>query len=356
MADSLTINTSQIFIDQKEPLAWLVAIIFSPKLANRKELLSASLDTSGLGYSSNPTSDIVAIPAAFNTNMEIYAAAADFVQNNKEAKQCFDAAQEAVEAKKIRLYVLNADIWGEKPSHEPETKADTYDFLLWAEGNGYQIPEYVLDSAKYVIQRTISDRQEEEVNNHLFPAITPEQFEMVQKEPTWTIKNGILYLLGHRQRGDDINKSYKGGNDFLYRKIMSYAAAAHSSESLKVIDYTDGMFSRARVVPAHFIEWAKTLPIQLPMLKSVPVAARPVDLTHNTPEMELMFDAIAHFWSHYKPDNSNASAPLKKLVTSWLHEEATKRGVTLSKNLAEAIDTIIRPPKERGGGYKSTTP
>lgn len=92
------------------------------------------------------------------------------------------------------------------------------------------------------------------------------------------------------------------------------------------------------------------------MLKTSSTALRPVNLTHSTPEMELMFDAIEYFWSRYNPDTPAANAPLKKLVTSWLHEEATKRGVTLSKNLAEAIDTIIRPPKERGGGYKSTAP
>ena len=355
MTDSLTIRTPQINLDQKEPLAWLVSIIFSSKLANRKGLLNATLDTSNLGYSSNPSSDIVAIPPAFKTNMEIYAAAADFVQNNKEAKQCFEAAQAAVEAKKIRLYVLNADIWGEKPSHEPETKADTYDFLIWAEGNSYKIPQYIEEPVKHVIRRAIADREEEENQKYLFPTITREQFEMVQKEPVWTLQDGILFLLGRRQRNNNTNKHYQGQNG-LERKIMAYASAAHRAGSLNLIEYIDGMFSQSRVVPSHFIEWAKTLPIQLPMLKTTPVAPRPIDLTHSTPEMELMFDAIVHFWSHYKADNSTASAPLKKLVTSWLHEEATKRGVTLSKNLAEAIDTIIRPPKERGGGYKSTMP
>ena len=233
--------------------------------------------------------------------------------------------------------------------------SDTYDFLIWAEGNRYKIPQYIEEPVKHVIRRAIADREEEENQKYLFPTITREQFEMVQKEPVWTLQDGILFLLGRRQRNNNTNKHYQGQNG-LERKIMAYASAAHRAGSLNLIEYIDGMFSQSRVVPSHFIEWAKTLPIQLPMLKTTPVAPRPIDLTHSTPEMELMFDAIVHFWSHYKADNSTASAPLKKLVTSWLHEEATKRGVTLSKNLAEAIDTIIRPPKERGGGYKSTMP
>lgn len=65
-------------------------------------------------------------------------------------------------------------------------------------------------------------------------------------------------------------------------------------------------------------------------------------ITHRTDELTILNAAIQKFWSV-----APAIPPKKPTVTDWLKEQGIK-----SNRLAEAIDTIIRPPEHRKGGNK----
>jgi hypothetical protein len=339
MTRTLTTTSSPIHLRETEPLEWLVAAIFTQQFLNRETLLRPTPNIEPPTHRDTHAPALL-IPAPFKSHMEIYAAAEDFIQNDEEATRCFEDAETAVENQEIRFCALKPNMWGEKPGDEPAFKVNTYDFLRWAEDNGYMLPQYIREPVKHL--RTDAKNRE-----YRFPKITRVQFEQASKQPLWTIKNGILHLLGRRHRDEDQISEHYDGNDRLYYKMQLQAHQAYKAGLLKVAEYQENMFSQSYVVPEHLIKWAKTLPFPLPILNTTVAISYTKQLEHCTPEMELMFGAIQHFWK--TPDKP----PLKKHVTAWLIDEAKQRKFELSDHMANAIDTLIRPQNARRGGIKA---
>ncbi len=61
--------------------------------------------------------------------------------------------------------------------------------------------------------------------------------------------------------------------------------------------------------------------------------------TYTTPEIELLKKAIVHFWEH----NDGKDFPVKAGIVDWLKAKG------VSQNLADAMDTIMRPAESRKG-------
>ncbi|WP_033112024.1 hypothetical protein [Dickeya dadantii] len=69
---------------------------------------------------------------------------------------------------------------------------------------------------------------------------------------------------------------------------------------------------------------------------------------HKSEGLELVEEAIKQFWSTYD-ENDPATAPTKQEVMTYLKEKS------VSNNLAEAVDMVLRPFSVRGVGRRKQT-
>ena len=74
--------------------------------------------------------------------------------------------------------------------------------------------------------------------------------------------------------------------------------------------------------------------------------ARVLDSGFSTPEFDAAIEAIAKFWLPLKEGDEPINY---KIVIDWLMTERH-----LSKNAAQRVDTLIRPPDAKTGGRKRT--
>ncbi len=365
---NLTEPTAKFRIGDREPLFWLVAALFTDQFWQRDSLTSAKLGLFGFGGGDDSIE-----PAKYRDWPTMYRAVEEWVVNDPAANACFTRAKEAITAGEFSFYSPDADEWGEKPYHAPERDVDSYEFLQWAEKQGYPIGEDVVNAVRTTIHMAIMRKSSQEQEARAYPTITAADFEREQKRPLWTVGEAIMFVMGRRSRSDGKEAEF-GKHNRTFERLLLFITDAEQAQQLKVLGY-DHSFSldhkrkpfnlvmlEAKVEPAPFVAWVKKLSLNLPMLQSEEAAtAQPVSIaaavttlpTSRTPEMELMFAAMEHFWSDYP----RTPAPLKKIVVAWLTENAGRYGIEkLSVNLAEAIDTILRPADARAGGLKGRTP
>lgn len=329
-----------IFVDVTEPLIWLVASLFTQDFLSKVSFFGST---------------------TYRSYDDFYAAIEAYIQANHDAQKCLGDARKALTEGGIDQHIRLADEWGEFNEPELPVKAQSFSFYVWAEKNGYAIPQILMPVLRNLAQLHVSAKTAFEQREYQFPAITREQFLDRSKEPLWRIDKGILYLLGRRSRAGKEGDFIK--TDKTAQKIRQYIFDAYKVKRIKLI--FSGMdlgeewktaenIKAEQVEPGQLIKLAKGFPIRLPILeeelatqrqKAVPVPQ------YMTNEMALMMDAVGRFWSHYdltKPDPNKA--PLKKDVVKWLRKEAEKRGFEVSDNIAKVMDTIIRCPLARKGG------
>ena len=69
-------------------------------------------------------------------------------------------------------------------------------------------------------------------------------------------------------------------------------------------------------------------------------------LKHKTPHLEIMYKAIEKFWLNHDPD----CPPKSDAIVAWLYNQ------NITKRIATAIDSIIRPHHLKLGGNRSRKP
>lgn len=347
---------AKFFISDREPLFWLVSVLFTDKFWQRDVLTRAQFPLSGL----RSLDDLV--PAAYKDWSAMYEAVEAWVESDPAASACYAHAKQAIAAGELSWYSPEADEWGDKPYHQPERDVDSYPFLLWAERH-YPVSQDVVNAARGAARTMIYRQQEAEKQARAYPAITLEDFDRLQKHPLWRVAEAIMYVMGRRARSEG-KEVELGKNDKLFQRLHQFAYDAYTAGQLDIAGFTpirateeentplETLFLEAKVRPAEFVAWAKKLPLNLPMLNPIPTEASPLTTRPEpyTPEMRLLFAAMEHFSQAY-PDPQNW--PGKKNLTPWLVEHAPRFGIEkLSKNMYDAMDTLMRPIEARVGGIK----
>lgn len=335
-----------ISIREYEPLNWLVCSLFTDELLDVDRPKSVLLQV---------------VEKELRGDTDTYALMEDFIKENAKAKELFDLCETAKKDGKLSRPEIKLDEWGnEIGSIYNAEHIKAAEFYLFAESEGYQIPQIIIDDIKFAVERHMFDIQAQENYDRTFPLITREQFLNKAKEPLWTVGNGILYMHGHRYiydgRSEDTAKmpGFITLDRFMFRtksaeKLQQFVGDAAQSGQIEINNSDDDLLS-AKLKPVDLIEFAKNLPLDLPMLgNNTTDKGRPA---YATADMLLMYDAVEKFWSDYDLDAPNKNtAPYKKDVVEWLMDEAEKRNIAdFSETRAKMMDTIMRCPKARSGG------
>ncbi|MBN8543662.1 MAG: hypothetical protein J0M34_05300 [Alphaproteobacteria bacterium] len=342
-------------VSEHAPLDWLISLIFVDDFCDLLRITTSHFDFLNIGDINKAIK-----PARYKDFDEAYQAAADYVANDAEAKALRDKAIMAIESGELTYYQYPTNEWGDKLRVGRDDDMDSLGFLRWAGKQGYGVHEEVAAACEHLMRSEAYRIEAAEKETRSFPTITQEDFARLRKQPLWRVGTAILYLLGRRSRSDGKEHDYRGENE-IYDKIAQYVEDANTANllTLAIPDYVLPEVPKpkeahknqytldSKVKPEAIIAWAKTLPMELPILGSIPAPSA----AHISPEMKLMLDALEHFWKGY--DAGSKNAPLKKHVTAWLQEEGAKRGIALSDNLAEGMDSIMRPLNARRGGLKS---
>ena len=359
-------------IGEREPLFWLISVLFTDQFWQRESLTPAPLGLFGL---SGSIDEIQA--AKYPDLLNLYGAVEEWVMNNPNAIACYRHVKEALVAGELSYYSPETDEWGEKPDHTPERDIESFPFILWAETNNYPVSTDVVNAVRTAMCMTHSRREHEKNQVYSFPKITREHFEREQKRPLWRVGEAIMFIMGRRARSEG-NEVEFGKYDTTFKRLLKYVQEATQAKQLEIIGYDrfysldkkrepfDLVLLEGKVVPAVFVNWATGLPVELLMLQDSITATEPVRVSDplsgvritmpkaRTPEMYLMFAALEHFEKEYpvpKPWPTKTS-----IVTPWLYENAARFGIEkLSKNMADAIDTLMRPVDSRAGGIKRLT-
>lgn len=347
----------KFFIGDREPLFWLVSVLFTDKFWQRDVLTRARFPLGGVS-----SLDEI-LPAEYEDWSAMNKAVEAWVESDPAASKCYAHAKQAIAAGELSWYSPEADEWGDKPYHQPERDVDSYPFLLWAEQHQYPVGQEVVNAARGAARTMMYRQQEAEKRARAYPVITQEDFARLQKHPLWRVAEAIMYVMGRRARSEGKEAEF-GKDDKLFQRLHHFAYDAHTAGQLDVAGFTpvrtaeeestplEELFLEAKVRPAEFVAWAKGLPLTLPMLhpsssEALPPSVKPEPYT---PEMCLMFAAIEHFNATYP---APTAWPKKLIVTPWLHENAPRFGIEkLSKNMADAMDTLMRPNEARVGGIK----
>ena len=204
--------------------------------------------------------------------------------SDDKARQCYEAALKAAETGTIETLVKEPNYDFENLN---EDKIEVYivSFLLWAEKAGYNIPPYVrpdIESNLKIYQLFKSTREQEKKD---FSQISVTEFERRMNEPLWSMTDALLYLMGIKTNESQEKKisflKYKN----LLKRIRPYAEDAFKIKELSLYNYDDHSFDvdrtdveakkeksflGSKVKPKEFVEWAIKLPMNIPMLTSLP--------------------------------------------------------------------------------------
>lgn len=115
-----------------------------------------------------------------------------------------------------------------------------------------------------------------------FIKITSEEFYKRLNEPLWAMTDALLYLHGYKTNLHDDDKIRFLRFKPTVQKARTYILDAQKTKALELYDYRvesmtkpdtddfekqrDAPFYASKVKPKDFVEWAKTLPIEFPML------------------------------------------------------------------------------------------
>ncbi len=105
-------QTPAFRIGEREPLVWLISILFTDAFWQRNMLTQSSI-LAMLGAPNNITQP----QPAYKSFDELYIAVTEFVQENSKASECLSEAKKAIAQGELEYYSPPADEWGEKPYH-----------------------------------------------------------------------------------------------------------------------------------------------------------------------------------------------------------------------------------------------
>lgn len=115
-----------------------------------------------------------------------------------------------------------------------------------------------------------------------FLKITNEELDKRMNEPLWVMTDALLYLHGYKSNLHDDEKIRFLRFKPTVQKTRIYILDAQKTKALELYDYRvepmtkpdtddfekqrDAPFYASRVKPKDFVEWAKTLPVEFPVL------------------------------------------------------------------------------------------
>ena len=281
----------------------------------------------------------------------------DELKKNKVALKCYQKAAEAQANQVIETYEIDPEPSGTPPvKNEITHQAYTISFLIWAEKEGYKIPEYMVKENKTKIEVYSFSKNSRQTEAWQFPKITTDELTFLIKEPLWSLAKAVILVLGYNIRTSDNGKVL----DFVQYKrvaqqVIRYATDANKTGNLEFYSEPGGMADanwilNTKVQPEQFIEWAKALPLYLPgmdMLDKTPktkIAGNEKAL--HTKERETLLKMIIGLAvDGYGFDPAAARSPVPKEISDAL----AARGIsldadTIRKWLREAAEFL--PPKE----------
>ena len=143
----------------------------------------------------------------------------------------------------------------------------TVSFLLWAEKQGYKIPESIVEETKEFLDFYVRHQQNQRAEKENFPEISDDEFAKLTNEPLWTVANAILYILGHKS--ETTGSLIKGfvSNRRVTKKIIEYLKDAASIGDLILVgdfESDEELLLNTKVKPKEFIDWIEILPLDLP--------------------------------------------------------------------------------------------
>lgn len=281
----------------------------------------------------------------------------DKLKKNKAAFKCYQNAKEAQTNQTIETYQIDPEPFP-TPHLENEAthQAYTVSFLMWAEKEECEIPEYVVNENKTQIKFYYLSRDSRRAEAHKFPKITADEFTLLTKEPLWSLAKAVILVIGHNIKTTDDEKI----NGFIqYKKlaqqIIRYATDANKTCSLDFYSEPGGMANAdwlltTKVKPEQFLEWAKTLPLYLPgvsMIDRIPQIKPSADekALHTKERETLLKMIIGLAVDGYGFDPTAARSPVPKEISDALAARGIPLDVdTIRKWLREGAEFL--PPKE----------
>src|SRR5262245_14607464 len=108
-APNLTESGAKFRIGEREPLFWLVSVLFTEKFWQRDNLTRAILGLYGFGNAD----DIQ--PAEYSDWESLYRAVEGWVLGDPTAAACLERAKQAIETGELSYYAPEPDEWGVRP-------------------------------------------------------------------------------------------------------------------------------------------------------------------------------------------------------------------------------------------------
>jgi hypothetical protein len=269
------------------------------------------------------------------------------VKKNKTAFACYKKALEAIIAGTIEEYHRDPEPSPEAPNNVADREVYSISFLIWADKEGYGIPSIALEKADAKIHHYLSSQGWRATERERFPVISQKQFSQLSKEPLWSLNQAVLYSLGYKTDQDDeaIGKflEYKK----RAKKLFAYIEDGHAAEALKTTGQQyqlDGTWdlSKAKVIPSHFIEWAKRLPLYLPTLedetKLKPKQDQELSSRERATLLKMILGMAKDGWGY---DPKEAKSPFPKELEGILDRQGFNvSDDTIRKKLKEASDLL----------------
>lgn len=283
------------------------------------------------------------------------------VRQDKKTLACLEVATQAAIDGQIEQYGKDYDFERFEQDTLKTPEFYTVSFLFWADGAGYQIPEYITKELGRKIEYYFDGKHYREQERQKFPEIDREEFEGLISEPLWLMTDAVLYALGYQSRVAEDQKlnflKYKG----RAKRLMGYALDAYKAHGLKLYDFDDRLsdvdqkdieekrlqsFYASKVKPKEFVAWLDSLALDIPILDGQVEGTldRHVQAGgYTTPYIDLMIKAIRDL--KLSKDNQ----PLVKNIQEWLGQQ----NPDLSEREKGYMATLLRLPEMKKGGYHS---
>lgn len=248
----------------------------------------------------------------------------DTLKSDEQSQECYKKASKAVESNLIESFDrdLDTDIFEHGTEEIPEVY--TVSFLIWAEKQGYTIPEYVMRDNKQRIGYYHYGRLSREETKRNFPIVETKEIKKRLYEPLWPMTDALLYVLGYKSKLSNEKKigflEYKKN----VKEIRKYVEDAKKTKELILFEYDDHLmdidktdidkkrekaFFSCKVKPREFIKWLSNMPLNLPVIAKL------------TPEPE----------NPYKNGADETLAEKAKRVLEKRKEKSIKVTKTMSK-------------------------
>ena len=239
----------KLIIAEKEPLIWLVSLVFTNKFYGKNN--SHSMHNS-----------------------------AQYTAYFKEISGWVSAHKEA---KKLLTTIKNELIYeeGEKESENTNMeRVKSLDFFYWVESKGCTIPKDVLEGIKWLMQMDSYRKQIEAEESRKFTQLHIEKLNMLRKKPLWAMDKAILYVSGiYSEEPASVVIEYIKKKPEIER-LGLYVTHASMASKLQVLGYvlpldwkansdipSYALIEHSSIEPEKFISFIKTLPLLFPLFE-----------------------------------------------------------------------------------------